>query len=659
MIVDQSGQTYEVDPSTCTITPLIQCFGGYITSIALINNMVYFSNGSNLYRYPYNTSAACEYLGPFPSLSTTVTSLTSGPNGLVYAASGSTIYSYNPITNSFANLGTIPSPWQSSGDLIFYENELLLTTVNEELIKIDLDNLANSHAVLPFPANTSVYGLATVSTGCSSNLVFGLNATNTGTTQLLPINLVTNTVGSPTCTLPLTVFDAASLSENGSTNLLIPTFTAVGPICTGAKVPPLPTTSNNSITGTWSPALNNTATTIYTFTPTIGFCASPTTLTIVISPIVTPTFTPVGPICTGETLLQLPTTSTNGITGTWSPALSNTATTTYTFTPTTGLCANSTTLTIIISPGATPLFTPIATICSGDLLSPLPTTSNNSITGTWSPVLNNTATTTYTFTPTTQCASSASLTISVIPPINIALNDADLCIDPDTHLPKYHVFLITNLNNPNYTYNWYFNGSLLPGEHSNDLLINQIGQYYVTVTNNLTNCVSTSNTAIVSQIEIIHEFDIAVIAEFTNNASIIVTPFSANFLYQIDNLTFQSSNVFENVSYGVHSISVTDSILCTDFHGQIFVPGYPKFFTPNGDGYNEFWNVFGFNYSDIYKVSIFDRYGKFIYEINNRSDGWDGKLNGRVLPSTDYWFVVNYYLNNQFKTFKGHFSLKR
>jgi len=121
----------------------------------------------------------------------------------------------------------------------------------------------------------------------------------------------------------------------------------------------LPTTSKNSITGVWSPALNNTATTTYTFTPTAGQCANTTTLDIVVNPKVTPTFDPVAAICSGGTLSALPTTSKNSITGVWSPALNNTATTTYTFTPTAGQCANTTTLDIVVNEKPT---TPIITI---------------------------------------------------------------------------------------------------------------------------------------------------------------------------------------------------------------------------------------------------------------------------------------------------------
>src|SRR5687768_1777998 len=193
-----------------------------------------------------------------------------------------------------------------------------------------------------------------------------------------------------------------------------PTFTQVAPICSGDALSALPTTSNNGITGTWAPALNNTATTTYTFTPDPGQCATTATMTITVNANVTPTFTQVAPICSGDALSALPTTSNNGITGTWAPALNNTATTTYTFTPAAGQCATTATMTITVNANVTPTFTQVAPICSGDALSALPTTSNNGITGTWSPTLNNTATTTYTFTPTAgQCATTASMTIVV------------------------------------------------------------------------------------------------------------------------------------------------------------------------------------------------------------------------------------------------------
>ncbi|UOK43675.1 MULTISPECIES: T9SS type A sorting domain-containing protein [Flavobacterium] len=159
-----------------------------------------------------------------------------------------------------------------------------------------------------------------------------------------------------------------------------------------------------------------TATTYYRLKVTCGAGMSgySTVSTVTVTPTVATDFTQVAPICSGETLAALPLTSNNGIAGTWSPALNNAATTTYTFTPNSGQCASTATMTITVNPATAPAFTQVAAICSGSTLSALPLTSNNGIAGTWSPALNNAATTTYTFTPSLgQCASTATMTITV------------------------------------------------------------------------------------------------------------------------------------------------------------------------------------------------------------------------------------------------------
>jgi|688.fasta_scaffold02100_2 hypothetical protein len=196
-----------------------------------------------------------------------------------------------------------------------------------------------------------------------------------------------------------------------------PTFTQVDPICAGATLSALPTTSTNGINGTWAPALNNMATTEYTFTPNMGECGTTTTMTITVNPILTPTFTQVDPICAGDSLAALPTTSSNSINGTWAPALNNMATTEYTFTPNMGECGTTTTMTIVVNAPITPSFTQVDPICEGATLSALPTTSNNSINGTWAPAINNMATTEYTFTPNMgECGTITTMTIVVNTP---------------------------------------------------------------------------------------------------------------------------------------------------------------------------------------------------------------------------------------------------
>ena len=151
-------------------------------------------------------------------------------------------------------------------------------------------------------------------------------------------------------------------------------------------------------------------------------------------------------------------------------------------------------------------------------------------------------------------------------------------------------------------------------------------------------------------------------ASFSENSVVIVNVQDGNgtFLYQIDDEGFQTSNMFTGVSEGTHTVTVTDTQGCTYLTASVFLIGYPKFFTPNGDGYNDTWNIKGLNQADA-KLYIFDRYGKLIKQLSvmDTSDGWDGTFNGQLLPSTDYWFSLDYNEGTQRREFRAHFSLKR
>jgi len=153
---------------------------------------------------------------------------------------------------------------------------------------------------------------------------------------------------------------------------------------------------------------------------------------------------------------------------------------------------------------------------------------------------------------------------------------------------------------------------------------------------------------------------------FADNQTITVTVNGyslSSYLYQLDNGPIQSNNVFTDVSAGVHTVTVYDPT-SDDVCGVLTLSGintvnYPHYFTPNGDGYNDRWQIVGLEDQPEAKVMIFDRYGKLVKQISTTGAGWDGTFNGTALPATDYWFVIEYIENNQQKTFKAHFSLKR
>lgn len=188
------------------------------------------------------------------------------------------------------------------------------------------------------------------------------------------------------------------------------------------------------------------------------------------------------------------------------------------------------------------------------------------------------------------------------------------------------------------------------------------GTYTVVATNKITQCVSNIAMATVTTSSPAANLSITQTDYFSNNATLVVNVNGGNgsLLYQLDQEIAQNSNVFSGVNEGTHTVTVTDSQGCTYLTAEVFIIDYPKYFTPNGDGYNDTWNIFGLN-QPLAKIYIFDRFGKLLKQItpSSISQGWDGTYNNAPMPATDYWFVIDYVENGIQKQFKAHFSLKR
>ena len=430
--------------------------------------------------------------------------------------------------------------------------------------------------------------------------------------------------------------------------ILVPLFDPVGPICEGDSLEALPMTSNNGISGTWSPALNNTVSTIYTFTPNLGECAIPTTLLIEVEPNQVPIFDSVAPICEGEDLNLLPEISLNGISGTWSPALDNSQTTTYTFEPAIDECAIEVTLTIEVIPNAVPEFDDFGPICPGQFIDALPEISNNGFTGFWVPEINNFETTTYTFTPDPGqgCAVNTTTEIIVTDPIIPVFNEVGPICNGDIldDLPAISLDGITGVWTPE---------------------LNNTETTIYTFTPDQGQCaVETTMT-----IEVIPISDLTLSVEvvsepFAQNQTVVATVMGGTgvYLYRLDDGPWVDQNVFNNVSgCDEHVISVRELSGCSNIAVENFrILEFPKFFTPNGDSINPFWKIDCLNDQPGAKISIFDRYGKLLKVISTQGSGWDGTFTGNVMPTDDYWFKAEYFSDDGSpRTFTSHFTLKR
>ena len=246
------------------------------------------------------------------------------------------------------------------------------------------------------------------------------------------------------------------------------------------------------------------------------------------------------------------------------------------------------------------------------------------------------------------------------------LVDGNICITADGEVYQTYT-LNTGLNDADYDFEWFdTNGNTIPGATSSTLVVDEAGTYSVIATNWLTGCSSdpllASATATVTETLPATSMTVVQSEYFSDNATITVnvTGGSGTLMYSLDEGPLQSSNVFTGVSAGEHLVTVIDTEGCTFMTQTVTIIDYPNYFTPNGDGINDTWNISGLNQTDA-KLYIFDRYGKLIKQLSatDDSEGWDGTYNQELLPSTDYWFSLDYMENGVAKQFKAHFSLIR
>lgn len=193
-------------------------------------------------------------------------------------------------------------------------------------------------------------------------------------------------------------------------------------------------------------------------------------------------------------------------------------------------------------------------------------------------------------------------------------------------------------------------------ETTDEITVTNAGTYAVIITNS-ENCSKTKEfTVINSEVATIENIIITDLS--TNNSATCIVSGSGNYEYSIDGINYQNNATFYQLQEGEYQMYVRDKNDCGIATDSFYILDYPKFFTPNNDGYNDFWNIANLDKRNLEnsKIYIFDRYGKFITQIQPNTMGWNGTFNGQPLPSNDYWFVLQ--MPNG-KTVKNHFTLKR
>lgn len=243
-------------------------------------------------------------------------------------------------------------------------------------------------------------------------------------------------------------------------------------------------------------------------------------------------------------------------------------------------------------------------------------------------------------------------------------------LDESAFLCLNNAPLQVSISNPTgiYTYEWLDElGNVVSQQPLADIF--QKGVYTV-VASSVLGCSSFPKEITVSESEIadISPEDVIIVDNSENNSITIITENQnlgiGDYEFSLDDISgpYQDENTFYDVIPGTHRVFVNEKNgNCGIAQTTIFVFGFPKFFTPNGDGTNDYWNVKGvdpslFPESIIY---IYDRYGKMLVNITAVDNGWNGIYNNNTEAlSTDYWYYAQITDNNGLtREFKGHFSL--
>lgn len=445
---------------------------------------------------------------------------------------------------------------------------------------------------------------------------------------------------------PVCVGNTVELSviTNGNTVNWYESETSTTPIFTG----------NPFIT----PPLNN-STTYYVEAVSDENCKSERIpIEAVITEEIIPEFNQIEPVCFGETF-TLPTVSNNGITGIWMPEINNTETTTYTFIPNEGQCsAENVTMTVEIVP-IPELQLPEVDFegCIGESLSLTITATGETVnwyenefdtepfhTGeTYTTLPLSSSLTLWLEAQTGNCRSERQpITIIAHPiPEMEDLDDIIICDGDSYEFTAPQGFDYYQWSDPN--------GNIISTEAI--VTLTTSGSYQLMagyednpcpVYRNLT--VSFSQTPTITEIK------------STENTLTVYANGIGPFEYSLDNVFWQSSNIFYNLEPGIYFVYVRDLHGCGTSARQGAIMGVPNFISPNGDGKNDAWQIKALEAYPNTRLQVFDRYGKqFLDRILNSDFEWDGRYNGQPLPSGSYWYIITLESGEKLS---GHISIR-
>jgi gliding motility-associated-like protein len=268
-----------------------------------------------------------------------------------------------------------------------------------------------------------------------------------------------------------------------------------------------------------------------------------------------------------------------------------------------------------------------------------------------------------------KCSDKTSFTITVERLPVPVITGGTICVDKSTDAVVRPLLIDTGLDGATHTFQWFHDNALMPTETGASILAQEEGSYTVIATSIAAGCISDlAGPAVVTKSGPASAIGVGyyVTNAFSENQTITINIQGyGQYEYKLDDGPWQPDPVFANVQPGTHTAYIRD--INPDGCGETILTGagiidYPNFFTPNGDGFRDTWNIIGLDQPDAL-IFIFDRYGKLLKQISAAGEGWDGTYNSERMPATDYWFSVTYKEFNgtttAVKEFRAHFSLLR
>ena len=179
-------------------------------SIALYKDTIYFDTPfGDIYRFVLGSITPAVFLTHSSAFNT----LTVDKNGvLYYLSNNNTLTTYDPHTNISHSLGIVK--FSPGGDLVFYNDKLILAAW-EGLVEININKPEESRLYMPTPGY-GFYSLINVAVACNQNIVYGIAPTFTqDSSDLIEIDMVNKKILGKRCTLPISIYDAGSITETG------------------------------------------------------------------------------------------------------------------------------------------------------------------------------------------------------------------------------------------------------------------------------------------------------------------------------------------------------------------------------------------------------------------------------------------------------------